>query len=124
MQEYLAVCWQCRRPMCAAGLQGCTGDSVPTQKDSNGRNHREATGICTASLDRPLACTLAEWHMMDVKDQSFGFFSPNREPLLEHEQRESFQYGYGFSFVYTKAAWELVKFPDTEWSEDGEPWNR
>lgn len=74
----------------------------------------------TASLDRPLACTLAEWHMMDVKDQSFGFFSPNREPLLEHEQRESFQYGYGFSFVYTKAAWELVKFPDTEWSEDGD----
>lgn len=28
---------------------------------------------------------------LQVKDQSFGFFSPNREPLLEHEQRESFQ---------------------------------
>eukprot|EP00434_Breviolum_minutum_P019070 symbB.v1.2.016811.t1/scaffold1292.1/size223628/9 len=58
--------------------------------------------------------------MMDVKDQSFGFFSPNNEPLLEREQRESYQYGYGFSFVYTKAAWQLVPFPDTEWSEDGD----
>ena len=26
-----------------------------------------------------------------VKDQSFGFFSPNNEPLLEREQRESYQ---------------------------------
>lgn len=34
----------------------------------------------------------------------------------------SLRYGYGFSFVYTKAAWDSVKFPDTEWSEDGEPW--
>ena len=29
------------------------------------------------------------------------------------------RYGYGFSFVYTKSAWERVPFPDTEWSEDG-----
>ncbi len=26
-----------------------------------------------------------------VKDLSFGFFSPNNEPLLEREQRESYQ---------------------------------
>ncbi|CAK9113580.1 TPR_REGION domain-containing protein [Durusdinium trenchii] len=74
----------------------------------------------SAAAARPAAATLAEWHMMDVKDQRFGFFSPRNEPLLEHEQRESFLYGYGFSFVYTKSAWERVPFPDTEWSEDGD----
>eukprot|EP00913_Durusdinium_trenchii_P035945 g33632.t1 len=68
----------------------------------------------SAAAARPAAATLAEWHMMDVKDQRFGFFSPRNEPLLEHEQRESFLYGYGFSFVYTKSAWERVPFPDTE----------
>mmetsp|Transcript_11125 Transcript_11125/g.26149 ORF Transcript_11125/g.26149 Transcript_11125/m.26149 type:complete len:220 (+) Transcript_11125:232-891(+) len=28
--------------------------------------------------------------------------------------------GYGFTYVYTRAAWELVPFPDIDWSEDGE----
>lgn len=45
-------------------------------------------------------------------------------PWKSHMAKLPRRYGYGFSFVYTKAAWELVKFPDTEWSEDGEPWKR
>ena len=45
-------------------------------------------------------------------------------PWKPHMAKLPRRYGYGFSFVYTKAAWELVKFPDTEWSEDGEPWKR
>ncbi|CAJ1457540.1 unnamed protein product [Effrenium voratum] len=69
---------------------------------------------------QPAAATLSEWHMMDVKDQRFGFFDPKTDNLLSHEQRESFMYGYGFSFVYTRSAWETVPFPDTEWSEDGD----
>ncbi|CAE7350879.1 unnamed protein product, partial [Symbiodinium necroappetens] len=66
------------------------------------------------------AATLSEWHMMEVKEQQFGFFDPKTDPLVEAPMRESFQYGYGFSLVYTKSAWETVPFPDVEWSEDGE----
>ncbi|CAE7452919.1 unnamed protein product, partial [Symbiodinium sp. CCMP2456] len=66
------------------------------------------------------AATLSEWHMMEVKEQQFGFFDPKTDPLVEGPMRESFQYGYGFSLVYTKSAWETVPFPDVEWSEDGE----
>ena len=43
------------------------------------------------SHDRGLLTSPRQFHFGQVKDQSFGFFSPNREPLLEHEQRESFQ---------------------------------
>ena len=40
--------------------------------------------LCTLNIDTDAhpACK--------VKDQRFGFFSPRNEPLLEHEQRESF----------------------------------
>eukprot|EP00930_Biecheleria_cincta_P056174 TRINITY_DN42344_c0_g1_i1.p1 TRINITY_DN42344_c0_g1~~TRINITY_DN42344_c0_g1_i1.p1 ORF type:complete len:1140 (+),score=179.59 TRINITY_DN42344_c0_g1_i1:61-3480(+) len=69
---------------------------------------------------KPAAATLSEWHMMDVKDQRFGFFDPKTDPLLENQMREPFQYGYGFSFVYTRSAWDVVPFPDTEFSEDGD----
>mmetsp|Transcript_54882 Transcript_54882/g.98555 ORF Transcript_54882/g.98555 Transcript_54882/m.98555 type:complete len:731 (-) Transcript_54882:57-2249(-) len=64
--------------------------------------------------------TMSQWHMVNVHDTAFGFFDPMTEKLLQSSERKSYQYGYGFTYVYTRAAWELVPFPDVEFAEDGE----
>jgi len=69
---------------------------------------------------RPAVAKLCEWHMVDLQDAEFGYFNPKTDALLEAHRRESIRYGFGFSYVYTRAAWELVAFPDVEFSEDGE----
>merc|ERR1712190_698609 len=65
------------------------------------------------------AVTLDAWHVIDLADQTFGFFAPKVEDLLSWDMRESFAYGFGFSYVYSKAAWDMLAFADVEWSEDG-----
>ena len=57
---------------------------------------------------------------------AYGMMMTMRQPALwqlRNMPHFFVRYGYGFSFVYTKAAWQLVPFPDTEWSEDGESWS-
>ena len=57
---------------------------------------------------------------------AYGMMMTMRQPALRQLRNMPHffvRYGYGFSFVYTKAAWQLVPFPDTEWSEDGESWS-
>lgn len=78
----------------------------------------DAAARCQGFL--PAAATLAQWHMVNAEDQTFGWFDPKNEPLLGEIERDNTQYGYGFSFLYTRAAWQLVPFPDVEYSEDGE----
>lgn len=67
----------------------------------------------------PAAVTLQDWHVLDLADQTFGFVNPREEALLPEDMRESFTYGFGFSYVYSRAAWELATFADVEWAEDG-----
>merc|ERR1711920_701753 len=52
--------------------------------------------------------TLSQWHLIDIQNQSFGFFDPKTEPLLDDLMRNAIMYGYGFTYVYTKKAWESV----------------
>lgn len=84
------------------------------------------TKLQEAARYRPLngrlpaaAATLEAWHVLDLSDQTFGFFAPRGEELLDQVMKESFAYGFGFSYVYSKAAWDLQAFADVEWSEDG-----
>lgn len=63
--------------------------------------------------------TLQDWHVVDLADLSFGFVNPLKEVLLPVDMREAYAYGFGFSYVYSQAAWLIEAFADVEWSEDG-----
>jgi len=77
------------------------------------------------SLDRaymglaPAAVTLAEWHLMDFSDRTFSFMNPEKNDLILWQMKRPMQYGFGFTHVYTWAAWKLEPFADVEFSEDG-----
>lgn len=66
----------------------------------------------------PAVVTLSEWHLLDLSDLTFGFLDAKTEPLLPASQRRNWLYGWGFSYVYTRASWELVPMPDIAWCED------
>ncbi|CAE7540133.1 smrc-1 [Symbiodinium sp. CCMP2456] len=66
----------------------------------------------------PVAITLREWHLLDLSDMTFGFMDVERDPLIPREQRHGWLYGWGFSYMFTRACWELAPVPDVEWSED------
>mmetsp|Transcript_37995 Transcript_37995/g.70671 ORF Transcript_37995/g.70671 Transcript_37995/m.70671 type:complete len:1002 (-) Transcript_37995:31-3036(-) len=77
-------------------------------------------GTCVKSRELIAgAATLQDWHVFDFVDQTFGFVAPLSDTLLEHHMRQSFAYGFGFTYIYSRAAWEMVMFADVEWSEDG-----
>jgi len=65
----------------------------------------------------PAIATLSEWHMLDMNSMTFRWLDPKKEPMPE-EWRKPMIYGYGFSYVFTRASWELQAFPDTETCED------
>ncbi|CAK9080406.1 unnamed protein product [Durusdinium trenchii] len=66
----------------------------------------------------PAAITLKAWHLLDLSDMTFGFMDVEKDPLLPKDQRYGWLYGWGFSYVFTRACWELTPVPDVEWSED------
>jgi len=66
----------------------------------------------------PAIVTLTEWHMFDFHSQVFRYMDPKKDPMVLEEWRAPMIYGYGFSYVYTRAAWDLQAFPDTETCED------
>lgn len=87
------------------------------------RTHMPTGRQANTRLDerlRPALVTLSEWHILDLHDQAFGFFDPKSDPMVHEDARDSMVLGYGFSYVYTRSAWDLVAFPDVEFSEDGE----
>jgi len=62
--------------------------------------------------------TLSEWHMLDIdKDFTFRYMNPKTEDMPEMWRQPMID-GYGFSYVYTRAAWDLQAFPDRETCED------
>lgn len=66
----------------------------------------------------PGAVTLSEWHLLDLSDMTFGFMDVKDDPLIPKKQKRGWLFGWGFSYVFTRAAWELTPVPDVEWSED------
>ena len=46
--------------------------------------------VCSPFQTTRYFAGLAPLDGAEVKDQRFGFFAPRKEPLLEHQQRESF----------------------------------
>jgi len=61
--------------------------------------------------------TLSEWHMVDMVDASFRWMDPKTEVMPEHWRKPMID-GYGFSYMFSRAAWQMQAFPDKETSED------
>jgi len=69
-------------------------------------------------VDTPIAQTLTEWHLLDLKDMTFGFLDVANEPMIVEEEKRDWVLGWGFSFVYTRKAWESLSWPDEDFCED------
>jgi len=65
----------------------------------------------------PAIATLSEWHMMDMDSLLFRYMDPKTE-VMPQDWRQPMIDGYGFGYLFTRAAWEQVPFPDTEMCED------
>jgi hypothetical protein len=65
----------------------------------------------------PAILALSEWHLFDFRTQTFRWMDPKTCPMRE-SWRKAMIYGYGFKYMYTRKAWEMQRFPDTEDSED------
>jgi len=66
----------------------------------------------------PAIVTLCQWHTFDFFDQTFHMMDPMNDPATPQEWKEPMVWGYGFSYMYTKLAWEKHAFPDREDCED------
>ena len=67
---------------------------------------------------RPMAATLVEWHLLDLHDLTFGNLDAKLDPLVPDAERHQWMYGWGFSYVFTRATWEEHVFPDMHYMED------
>lgn len=79
----------------------------------------EETSVTLANVNlQSVIITLQEWHMLDFADLSFRHIDPQTDPAVPDSWRRDMIYGYGFSYMYTRRAWETQAFPDTEDCED------
>lgn len=67
---------------------------------------------------RASAAKLAAWHLLDMSDLTFGFLDVRTDKGIRERERRGWVYGWGFSLLFTRAAWELTPLPDVEYSED------
>lgn len=78
----------------------------------------EARPLQVSRTTMPAIVTLSEWHTFDFRDKLFHHMDPVHDPETPDEWREPMKWGYGFSYLYTRAAWETHGFPDREDCED------
>merc|ERR1712226_634839 len=64
------------------------------------------------------AVKLSEWHLLDITSLAFHYLDVASEKSLPVGEQRGWLYGWGFSYVFTRAAWELAPFPDVEFAED------
>ena len=49
---------------------------------------------------------------------TFHFMDVEQETKLPSTERRDWLFGWGFSYVFTRSAWEIAPFPDTYFAED------
>mmetsp|Transcript_91240 Transcript_91240/g.294966 ORF Transcript_91240/g.294966 Transcript_91240/m.294966 type:complete len:879 (-) Transcript_91240:158-2794(-) len=69
----------------------------------------------------PMGAALSKWYTVGISDLDFRFIDMRvPEPMWElygqnsMRAQEKDSYNHGFTYVYTRAAWELQPFPDVE----------
>jgi len=66
----------------------------------------------------PAAAKLTEWHLLDIPSLTFRYLDVESDSSVPLRQRRQWLYGWGFSYAFTRTAWELSPFPDIEFAED------
>lgn len=77
----------------------------------------QSSGRSTTELSRA-AAKLSEWHMLDMTDFALGYLDVQVDKNVPLRERRGYLYGWGFSYIFTRAAWEAAPFPDVEFAED------
>mmetsp|Transcript_47153 Transcript_47153/g.112212 ORF Transcript_47153/g.112212 Transcript_47153/m.112212 type:complete len:531 (-) Transcript_47153:168-1760(-) len=72
----------------------------------------------TAWQNMPAVATLAEWHCYDFGPDRFRWLAVETCATVRPEWQAAMIYGYGFKYMYTKAAWDYTSFPDLQEEED------
>lgn len=73
-----------------------------------------ATGLNPA----PAAAKLSEWHLLDISNFTFRYLDVTSDQCGAGREWRGWLYGWGFSYVFTRSAWELAPVPDVEFAED------
>merc|ERR1719221_620812 len=94
-------------------LQGGTNDA---RQLSVGQNAAlvEAKGNVPA-----MAATLGAWHLLNLAEGTYRYLDAMNDPDVAC-MWEAWVYGWGFSFIYTKSAWEFAPFAAVTHAEDVE----
>lgn len=66
---------------------------------------RDGPGVGLGGL--PGIVKLSEWHLFDFAGRTFRHIDPQTDPGVQDSWRKPMLYGYGFSYVYTRRAWQL-----------------
>mmetsp|Transcript_79363 Transcript_79363/g.236470 ORF Transcript_79363/g.236470 Transcript_79363/m.236470 type:complete len:289 (+) Transcript_79363:3-869(+) len=69
-------------------------------------------------LTKPAVVKLTEWYTLDMAHNAFRFLDVFKDANVPPRERRGWLYGWGFSYVFTRSAWELAPFPDVEFAED------
>uniref|UniRef100_A0A7S1WGT6 Glycosyltransferase 2-like domain-containing protein n=1 Tax=Alexandrium catenella TaxID=2925 RepID=A0A7S1WGT6_ALECA len=66
----------------------------------------------------PALAKLSEWHLFDLANMAFHYMNPLERKCMPLREQPAALYGWGFSYVFTRRAWELSPFPDVHFAED------
>merc|ERR1712087_792787 len=66
----------------------------------------------------PAAVKLRDWHLLDFNSLDFHHLDVESDESVSRQERRGWLYGWGFSYVFSRSAWELRPFPDVEFAED------
>jgi len=66
----------------------------------------------------PAAAKLTEWHLLDISSLQCRYLDVAEDKSVPTRERRGWLYGWGFSYVFTRTAWEQAPFPDVEFAED------
>lgn len=62
--------------------------------------------------------TLRSWHVFDTGSWQFKFYDVSSDENMTWKEQRQWIFGWGFSYVYTKASFEACGFPDQSCCED------
>eukprot|EP00403_Amphidinium_massartii_P024495 CAMPEP_0178397374 /NCGR_PEP_ID=MMETSP0689_2-20121128/14211_1 /TAXON_ID=160604 /ORGANISM="Amphidinium massartii, Strain CS-259" /LENGTH=1438 /DNA_ID=CAMNT_0020018077 /DNA_START=47 /DNA_END=4363 /DNA_ORIENTATION=- len=64
------------------------------------------------------AAKLSDWHLLDLHSKSMNYLDVLLDASVPVHERRGWVFGWGFSYFFSRAAWELCPVPDVEFAED------
>jgi len=69
-------------------------------------------------VDPLMAIKLTDWHLLDISTLKFSYLDVLADKDIPPRDRRGWLYGWGFSYFFSRKAWEKAPFPDVEFAED------